>query len=218
MKIHSFLAVPAFAVALTALQSSAADSPFYVRGSIGPAFVQDAQLEGFFSEPVSNNRIEFDPGIRFDAVGGYQATPWFAAEVEMGFIYGSVKSVEGTSDDDLGFSQSPIMVNAVFQLPNKTGLVPFIGGGGGMSINSIYADDFTLGGTTIDGGAAAVTYIYQAFGGLRYDFNPRMSAGLIYKYSVTGDSDWEPEFGPSGEASIGGLCTHSITAAFTYRF
>ena len=155
--------------------------------------------------------------MRLDGAVGYQVTGWFAVEGEVGFIFNTIESVAGTSDDDLAFSQSPLLVNVVFQLPNKTGFIPFAGAGGGGSINTIHADHFTLGGTTLKGSEADFTYAYQAFGGLRYDFDPRMGVSIAYKYSASGESSWNAD-GGSGRARIDGFCTHAITGVFTYRF
>jgi opacity protein-like surface antigen len=201
---------------------TAAEPVGYMRGDVGPAFGEDTKLERFFGEPVSGNRVQLETGVRFDFAFGAHFTPWFAAEMELGWIYNGVKSVEGTTDDDLAFSQAPFLVNVIFQLPNKTGFVPFIGGGGGGSLNVLRADNFTLGATTVDGYVAAATYAYQAFGGLRYDFAKKMGVSVIYKYSVTGDSEWEPYddfvIGTNPTAKLDCMRTHAITAAFTYRF
>jgi opacity protein-like surface antigen len=219
---HSLSCSPLVLVAALSvtLSAGAAQGELYVRSGIGPAFAKDTELERFFTAPVNNNKVELETGFHFDVAIGYPVIDWFAVEAEIGLTDNVVKSVQGTSDDDLGFTQAPFLINVVLQLPNETGLVPFIGGGGGGSVNAIYADDFTLGGVRFDGSDADVTYAYQAFGGLRYDFDPRMSVNVMYKYVVTGDSSWEADvsFGGSSRAEINGFCTHTVVAAFTYRF
>lgn len=211
--------------ALAATGAAAADgeatSRLYIRGGLGAALSEDTELTEFFGEAVDNNKVKLDTGFRLDAAVGYRVTDWFAAEGELGVVFNTVDSVEGSTDaDDLSFTQAPFLVNVVFQWPNRTRLVPYIGTGGGGSVNVINGDNFTLGGTTLDGSAGGFTWVYQAFGGLRYQINPQMSAGIAYKFSVTGDVEWEVDsiIGATETARMNGITTHSISAVFTFRF
>src|SRR5688572_28077518 len=60
----------------------------------GPAFVEDAKIEDFFGELVDGNRVEFDTGFHFGIGVGRELTPYVRIELESGFNYNALKSIE----------------------------------------------------------------------------------------------------------------------------
>lgn len=205
----------------------------YFWGGAGPAWTEDADLDEFAGDPVSEGELHFNTGIRFELGGGYHITDWLAAEFETGVIYNSVDSVDAaglSSGGELDLSQVPMLVNVVFSLPNETGFVPYVGGGVGGAFSVLYADYFALGPNTADGSFSDVVFAWQGFAGLRYDFNENMSLGATYKYFAAESPTWEADtFVGTGLPPYGGYWTttdtkagpfrsQSVTLAFTMRF
>jgi opacity protein-like surface antigen len=192
-------------------------SNFYVTGGVGPALTQDTKIKEFFG-PSSGAKVEFDTGMRFSVAGGYQFKDWLAAEIETGFLFNSVERVSGTSDADFTVSHVPLLCNVVFQCAHTAPFVPFAGVGVGFAASVIDIDSFTLGGSRVTGTESDIVYAYQAFIGVRYEFNERMGVGLTYKYLGMGEPDWEASIGPAGSIRFDRIDSHALIVAFTYKF
>lgn len=209
-------------VALHAPPPAAAqeESRNYFRVGLGPNVMQDVDLDEFLLENVSGAKFELDPGIGIGGAVGRNFTDWFAAEFETGYYINGVDSVNRPHSGDLAFGQVPLMVNVVFQLPTSGPLVPFVGGGAGGAVSLLYADDFTLGRTWIDGSDASVNYAYQGFAGLRYKLNERSSIVLSYKYTGIGDQSYTPDHVSytAGDIRLGEAQMHSILIQYMMRF
>ena len=85
----------------------------------------------------------------------------------------------------------------------------------------IDADYIELGGAAVWGSETAVVFAYQFFGGVRVRINEQMTVGVEYRYTGTGEPDFESEWGfDSDDESmrLGRIETHSVSATFTYRF
>jgi opacity protein-like surface antigen len=195
---------------------------FYVKGGIGPSFLQDTDLKSFPGSSV-DREVQFDIGIRFDIGGGYQVTPWFAAEFETGFINNSIDSIQGAAEEDAWVINIPFMLNAVFQCPHLGRFVPYIGIGLGFSSSIIDVDEITIGSTTVFGGSESdVVFAAHGFAGFRYHIDDHWSVGAEYKYLATDEPSWEVDSvtfgGPSERIKLDTLRTHSVTVGFRYSF
>jgi opacity protein-like surface antigen len=183
----------------------------YFNADVGVALTDDTELKGF-PDAVPGQDIEFDPGVRMSLGGGYRFCNWFKAGAEFGVI---ANSVDGA---DIDVSQIPFMANFELSVPNKSPLVPFVGGGPGMSIGVITLDDEQLGGgSTVDGSASDAVFAWQVYAGLRYRINENMSAGIIYKYFEAEGPDWEVH-GTTQDIRFGRSRTHSISGSFLMEF
>ena len=120
----------------------------YFNADIGVALVDDVKLKEF-PGAGPGTKLEFDPGLRLSYGGGYRLKEWLSLGLETGLIASSIK------DADAALVQVPLMGNIELRLPNKSPLVPFIGGGPGASISVIGLDkESPGGGATVDGAAA----------------------------------------------------------------
>ena len=190
---------------------------FYVKGALGPSYVQDVDLKSF-PGTSGTREVEFDVGVRFDIGGGYQVTDWFAAEFETGMVYNSIDSIQGAFDEDAWLINIPFMVNVVFQIPRLGRFVPYFGVGAGFSSTILDVDEINIGGNIVEGGDESdEVFAYQAFAGFRYHLDPRWSIGAEYKYLATDDPSWEVH-GTSQDIRMDRLHTHSVTFKFTYSF
>ena len=113
-----------------AMDASAA-LPFRGWYEVGGTVMENTELESFFDESVSHNEVKFDPGFRAGMAIGKQLTRHIAIEAEGGFHYNSIRSIEDASSDDGELYQVPVLGNLVLQFPNRTRLIPVIGGGAG---------------------------------------------------------------------------------------
>jgi opacity protein-like surface antigen len=191
--------------------ASAEETGPYFNADVGVALTDDTELKGF-PDGVSGGDIEFDPGVRMSLGGGYRFCKWFKAGGEFGVIANSVNGA------DIDVSQIPFMASFELNLPNTSPLVPFIGGGPGVSVSVISLDNEQLGGgSTVDGSASDAVFAWQVYAGLRYRINENMSAGIIYKYFEADAPDWEVH-GTSQDIRFGRSRTHSISGSFLMEF
>lgn len=183
----------------------------YAGVDLGLALTSDATLREF-PGAAPGSKVEFDPGMRLSLGGGWSFCEWFRAGGEFGVIAHDIKGADGT------FSQVPIMAVAEFRLPNKSPIVPFIGGGPGVSISVISLDDDDLGGGDfVDGSASDAVFAWQIYGGLRYKIDDHMSVGLVYKYFEADSPTWEVRR-TSQDIRFGRTHTHAISASFSIDF
>src|SRR6185503_9378380 len=118
-----------------------------IRGwyELGANVIEDAEIESFLGEPLSGNKMEFDPGFRAAIGIGTEITRYLAVEAEGAFHYNSLKSVGGATSALGDLYQFPIMGNVVLQWPNPSKFVPVIGAGVGAVFSVFDAQDITLG-------------------------------------------------------------------------
>jgi opacity protein-like surface antigen len=198
-----------------------APTGFYVKGDIGMSFVQDTELEAFFDENVDGIELEFDPGLRLGAAVGYQVTDWFSPEIEFGAMMNEIESAGPGSRVDAMFSNLPLLLNAKFQLPNKSIVTPYAALGVGMSTMVLDADYMEIGATSLDGSDADAVFTWQALAGLRFALSDNMGLSLEYRYVASDEPEWEADFAPefaSNSVRFGETETHAISISFDFRF
>ena len=200
------------ACALTSTVASAEEKQGpYFGGDLGVALTDDTDLKEF-PGAGGGTEVEFDTGMRLSLGGGWKFTDWFRAGGEFGFIAHDIKGTDGI------FYQCPLMAVVEFQLPNKSPIVPFIGGGPGFSTAVIAFDDDNLAdGDTVDGAASDAVFAWQVYGGLRYKIDDNISVGLVYKYFEADSPTWEVD-DTSQDIRFGRTRTHSISATFSMGF
>ncbi len=183
----------------------------YAGADLGVALTSDARLREF-PGTTGGVDVEFDPGVRLSLNGGWRFADWVRAGGEFGVISHTIKGAEAT------FGHFPLMANVEFQIPNSTPLVPFFGGGPGISITTISIDDDNLnGGDFVDGSSADAVFAWQAYAGLRFKINDRMSVGAVYKYFAAEATTWDVRR-TSSEIRFGRTRSQSISASFSMDF
>jgi opacity protein-like surface antigen len=204
------------------LQAQEHHGNWYLRADAGGAHVMSADVDEFLL-PTPGGRISFHSGVRLGIAGGYQFLPWLAAEVETGLFIHGVDKLNG-QPIDAGLIQAPFMANLVVQCNHFGQFVPMVGGGAG-GVASLFSVDqwFSIGNDLLwlEGSETDLVAAYQAFAGLRYDFNPRMGLGLIYRFLGTGAPRWDVENRLGGEAmriQFDKLHTHAVAIQFQFRF
>jgi opacity protein-like surface antigen len=184
----------------------------------GPAVVETAKIRDFFGEFVTGNSVEFDTGFHFGIGIGRELTRFLSVEVESGFNYNAVKSIQDATASSANTYRIPVLGNLVLQFPNRTGIVPVIGGGVGAHWAVFDAQNVELGATALEGDSETWVFGYQGYAGLRYQFREDMSLGVFYHYSVADGPSWD--FGSSfgGNFKLDSLRTHTLSLTFGWRF
>ena len=183
----------------------------YSTADIGGTIAENTTLKEF-PGAVPGSKLEFDPGVRLSVGGGYRFNDWLSVGGETGFI---VNTITGA---DAAVSQVPLFANVEFRLPNKSKIVPFVGGGPGVSFTTISLDNESLGnGTTVDGSSSDAVFAWQAYGGIRYKINEQMSVGLVYKYFESDAPRWDVNNTPQ-DIRFGRAHIHAISASFSMSF
>jgi opacity protein-like surface antigen len=212
-KLHliRILAVTGLLVASSPLARADERRGFYFNADVGGSWVDNVSLNEFPDAPPGG-KVELTPGARLSMGGGFRATEWFRVGGELGYAWNYFEDADGY------LSQSPFMGIVEFQLPNKSRIVPFIGGGAGMNYNVIWLDDDSLGnGSRVDGVAGDTVFAWQAYGGLRYRINESMSAGIIYRFLDSQSPEWDVD-DTSQDIRFGKIHLHSISASFSMSF
>ncbi len=199
-------------VALVAMPAVAEEKVgFFAGADVGGTVAENPRLKEFPDAPPGGD-VELQPGARLSLQAGYRFTEWVSLSLETGLL------VNGVKDADMTVSQVPLMANIELSIPNRSPFEPFVGGGPGFSVSSIYVDDDRLNsGTDVDGGAADVVFAWQVYGGVRYNFKEWMSLGLVYKYFAAGEAEWDVR-NTSQDIRFGRARIHSLSLLFQARF
>ena len=183
---------------------------------LGANVIEDAKLESFFGESLSGNKVEFEPGFRGALALGAELARYVAIEAEGGFHYNSIHSIGGAAADDAELFQFPVFGNLVLQFPNRSRLIPIIGGGVGAVFSLLDANDLTVGGSSFSDTEETWSFAYQGYAGLTYAFRPDMALGISYHYIRNDGPTWNTSGG--NDIKIDRLVNHSLALAFTFRF
>lgn len=204
------------------------DSGPYWRVDVGSTIPQDGHLTEF-GGLTSGNKIRYDVGFGLDAAVGYAFNKYVAAELETGWTWNGIDSIEGLQVDDTSISTIPILANVVLQYPiPRTLVVPYIGAGVGGA-GTIFDTDGVFyqtssGGLGFIGTSSDFVFAYQGFAGVRIKVNDQMQFGVAYKYYATDrstfgeDTDYYYYYGPELHLGISDQAIHMAMLTFTFKF
>ena len=160
-------------------------------------------------------KLTFDPGFRLDVSGGVHLSQSWKAELELGFLYNSVRSggesLKSQSWMGFGWTQSkgqdfvqvPMMANVTYTLPLQ-GPIRAYGGAGIGGVYSVLWQDILA-------SKEGLAFGYQVILGLKYALNEDLDLGLSYKFLGTTEHEL-------GATKVDGTIAHSILAAVTFKF
>jgi opacity protein-like surface antigen len=202
--------------ALGSASVNAADPKWYAQADLGVSLVNNTDIGQFVN--ATGGEMKFDAGFASGLTAGYHFTPWLAAEFQTGYMLNGLEGVDAV------LSQCPLMVNLTYELRKCGKFVPFVGVGAGGLLSILSIDDRVVAGegtVRVDGSDADLLFAYQAFGGMRYNFNDRMSVGFLYRFRGTGGPSWDVEDWFTGETigkiSFDDVFSHAFTVLFNFR-
>lgn len=197
--------------------------PIYYEGlygwyEAGVAQVEDAKIRDFFGEFVDGNQVEFDTGFHFGIGIGREITPYLRLEMESGYNYNAIKSIEDATASSGNIHRIPVMGNIVLRYPNRTRIIPVIGAGVGAHWAMIDAQNIELGSTLINEDSETWVFSYQGYAGFHYELNDRMNLGVFYHYNVADGPSWDFGSDPGGNFKLDSIRTHSFSLTFGWQF
>ncbi len=172
----------------------------YLGFDVGLALQQDLTVQD-----TGGGKLSFDPGVRLDLGGGVHLSPSWKLGLELGIIYNSVSSIGGQTGGFGGvdYLQMPIMANVIYTLPLKGPVSAYAGVGVGGVYEVLATDWF--------GSEESFSFGYQGMLGVKYALSETVDLGLAYRLLGTIEHDL-------GDATVDGTFSHSIVAAFTFKF
>lgn len=188
----------------------------YIDADAGAIFQQDAD---FHENSGINRNVSFDPGVRGDIAIGYKITQSVALELESGYMWNSVDSLNGFELGRFGESidmyHVPLLMNLVYQFPTKGGWTPYVSVGAGADIGCM---DASL--PHFSANDQEVSFAYQAQAGLKYQLTDNATLGLAYKFYGTTDQDYDLKFVPyyTDHTSFEGNYIHGIFVNLAWNF
>ena len=198
----------------SAIVAGVETNKMYVTIDAGPAWQQNVNIN-------SGGSVNFAAGFRTDVAVGWNFCPAFAAEFETGLIDNSINSIAGDSLSDFGASANvyeiPILVSAIYRVPLKGALAPYIGAGVGGAATFLDSSNVPLFGFGSQSGFSDTdfTFACQATAGLKYALNERIAIGIAYKFTGTTGHNWSDN---NVTFKTDGTMSHAVMATFTWNF
>jgi opacity protein-like surface antigen len=161
----------------------------------GPLWTSSTGVKDLFGPVRSGTRVDFGTGASVGLGAGYRLTDWFAAELETGFMVSPIESITGAAQVDGTVFNCPLMVNGVFQIPNRSRFTPYAGLGIGGAFSTLDLAYLNYGNTMFSGSSSAAVFAFQGFAGLRFALTEHSSLGLEYRFLRTGGPSYEMDSG-----------------------
>lgn len=198
----------ALAFALASGQAVAAQPNWYAGGMVGLSVLHDST--NTFSGG-GTTKTEYDAGIGFGFVGGYEFGNNIRSELEISYrINGADRQLPGSTALNGSTSALAFMGNGYYDF-NMGQFAPYLGLGLGFARVSA---DIDSGGTQIVDDSDIVL-AYQFIGGVGYSITPKVV--LMLDYRIFGTTD--PELTTVGNAKFDAeYFTQNIMLGARYRF
>jgi opacity protein-like surface antigen len=148
----------------------------------GGAFLQSTSID-YVNGALPSRTVSFNPGWAVVGAVGWQATPWFRTELEVGERSNGVSAISPGVAPSGSASATTLMANAYIDIPNRTPVTPFVGAGFGKAWLS---HDLTVdGGLLTSGSQTTWPWAYQLMAGARTTIAPQWDLSLEYRYFAT---------------------------------
>lgn len=182
----------------------------YVTADAGAVLQQNADLH---QPGLPTDIARFHTGTRGDIAIGYNLSESFALELEPGFMWNSVDTLNGLKfgpGNSIDLYSVPVLVNAIYKFPTRSGFTPYAGAGIGLNVGTF---DGTAPSRTFS--ASDVTFAYQVEGGVKYALCKHASVGVAYKFFGTTDQDYSL---PDERVTLAGVYVHGLFGSLTMNF
>jgi opacity protein-like surface antigen len=218
--IASIISASVFGVicAWNSLGLKAAESPWYATVDGGISLQQKTSWTiNSAGSPSSSPppTATFNSGYRTDLTLGYKIANDAALELDGAFIQngvGNAGTMVTPANASINVNQVPLIISAIYNVPFKSAIKPFVGVGAGPVIGMVVF--------SAPQGASAhdwdVAVAIQALAGAHIEIARNLDFGLTYKFLATSGYDWTIAGGINNKTD--GLFNHSILASLTLRF
>lgn len=184
---------------------------FYVSLHGGVGWLQDTSLD-YVNDALPSRSLGFDTGWTVAGAAGFQMTPWWRAEIEVGHRGNGVHSISPGTGSSGSVSATTLMVNGYLDVPIQGALTPYVGAGFGKAWIS---HDLTVDGVTLTPSSNTTSpWAYQLMFGTNVAIAPRWSAGLEYRFLSTQRPLFQDAQGLFYHANYN---NHSLLLGLTWR-
>lgn len=230
-----------------------AGSGFYVGTDIGVAFLSSVKIKDYAPTPgslefgIEGVKADSSAGLAWNLNVGYRFNESFAVELESGYYrngfdgfsagefttaFGLSTGIEGGDGD---FTQIPVLLNAVFELPLMKPETPGAAGGlslklgAGLGVINVAADIDAITAVGVPGISAAVDGNSWELGGqvkigLAWQLTHAIELGLEYRLMAVGGANFgtanfsDPLLVGTADVESSSVLTHAIQARISFEF
>jgi len=213
--ISSCALVGGCCLGLLAMPQLGRSQGFYFEANAGGAIAANVDVNKFIvSTPGA--KLKLNAGPQFSVAGGYFFNEYLGAQIESGYIYNAAENAGGNATS---LSHVPMLVDVVLRYDKSDcKWVPYLGAGAGGDVSILNLDYVTApNGLVVDGASSTVVFAWQAFAGLRYKFDEKMSIGAGYKYYSANGGTWDVQ-NTSGNIDFGTARVQSVGIDFSMKF
>jgi opacity protein-like surface antigen len=182
----------------------------HLDADIGGSIMEDITLKNF-----GNAKQVVDPGVRAGVTVGFDLLKYVTLQFELGSAGYWLDTSGGqpirTIASDAYLTQTPMLGELVFKLPLKCGLTPYVGGGVGGTLSTLYLSGFGIRDWDQD-----FVYAYEGIAGLRYALSSSFEIGVSYKVLHVDEQDFYG--GTIFHVHSDQTLSHSFMATFTWNF
>lgn len=154
--------------------------------------------------------VGFENGYAIGAAAGWQFTPNWRAEGELGYRENSLLIVTPGNNPDGLARATTLMVNGYFDLPTKTIFTPYIGAGIGAAY---LQQDISASGTQLTD-EHSWAFAYQGMIGASATLTDTVSANLEYRYMATSEPLYKDTTGNFYKSRYG---SNAVMAGLTFH-
>lgn len=196
------------AFALTTGHAVAAQPNWYAGGAVGLSILHDST--NTFSGG-GTTKTEFDAGVGFGFVGGYEFGNNIRADLEISYrINGADRQLPGSVALNGSTSALAFMGNGYYDF-NLGQFVPYLGFG--MGFARVSADIDSAGVQLVDD--SDIVFAYQFIGGVGYNITPQVVLTLDYRIFGTSDPELTDESNNKFDSEY---FTQNIMLGARYKF
>lgn len=233
--------------------SSGGASGFYLGTDIGASFLSAVKIKDYTPAPGSTDfgiagvKADSSAGVAWNIDVGYRFNDTIAVELETGFYrngfdgftegefttaFGLSTPIEGGDGD---FTQIPVMVNAVFDIPLVKPETPATAGGlslklgGGIGLVNVAADIDSIAAAGVPGVSAMVNGDSWEFGGqvkigLAWQLTHAIELGLEYRLMAVGGANFgtatfsDPILVGIADVESNRVLTQAVQARISFEF
>jgi opacity protein-like surface antigen len=182
---------------------------FYLSLHGGVGFLQDPSID-YVNGALPSRGVSVDNGWTIVGAAGWQITPWWRTELELGRRSNDVNTITPGAAASGSIAATTLMVNGYLDFPNRSLMTPYIGAGVGKAwvSHNLIVDGGTLAGTT------SWPWAYQLLGGANLAIAPRWSVSLEYRFLGTQRGLFQDTQGLFYNADYN---NHSVLLGVTWR-